>query len=60
MNLSPAPFGLEDLILRAPVPQAATAVLPAAPRVGPDRTECNYLVMFFVLGVFLLALMDSM
>jgi hypothetical protein len=27
---------------------------------GPDRTECNYLVMFFVLGVFLLALMDSM
>jgi hypothetical protein len=59
MNLSPAPFGLEDLILRAPVPQAATA-LPAAPRVGPDRTECNYLVMFFVLGVFLLALMDSM
>lgn len=56
MNLSPAPFGLEDLILRAPVPQAA----PVAPRVGPDRTECNYLVMFFVLGVFLLALMDSM
>lgn len=44
----------EPLILRAPVP-------PAPPtRPGPDRTECNYLVMFFVLGVFLLALMDSM
>jgi hypothetical protein len=59
MNLSPAPFGLDDLILRAPVPQGPLT-LPPAPRVGPDRTECNYLVMFFVLGVFLLALMDSM
>ena len=44
----------EPLILRAPVPA------PAYKTPGPDRTECNYLVMFFVLGVFLLALMDSM
>jgi hypothetical protein len=59
MNLSPAPFGgpgEADVILRAPVQK----MMMTAPVVGPDRTECNYLVMFFVLGVFLLALMDSM
>lgn len=52
MNLSPAPFGLEDEYLRAAPPAAIK-------RTGSDRTECNYLVMFFVLGVFLLAFMDS-
>jgi hypothetical protein len=25
-----------------------------------DNTECNYIVMFFVAGVFLLSLADSM
>lgn len=25
-----------------------------------DNTECNYIVMFFVAGVFLLGLVDSM
>lgn len=25
-----------------------------------DNTECNYIVMFFVAGVFLMNLMDSM
>ena len=56
MAISMAPIGewAEPLILRAPVPEP----MPRPP--GPDRTECNYLVMFFVLGVFLLALMDSM
>jgi len=56
MALCMAPLGDwdEPLILRAPVPA------PAPVRSGPDRTECNYLVMFFVLGVFLLALIDSM
>jgi hypothetical protein len=55
MALSMAPFGQDEgLILRAPVSSATSM------RSGPDRTECNYLVMFFVLGVFLLALMDSM
>jgi hypothetical protein len=52
MVLSMAPFGSDEpLIVRAPLPSA---------RPGTDRTECNHLVMFFVLGVFLLALMDSM
>jgi len=56
MALCMAPLGDwdEPLILRAPVPSPVTISS------GPDRTECNYLVMFFVLGVFLLALIDSM
>jgi hypothetical protein len=55
MNLSPAPFGLEDTILRAVPPAQIKGAGPG----GSDRTECNYLVMFFVLGVFMLAFMDS-
>jgi hypothetical protein len=56
MNLSPAPFGLDEMTAALP-PSAQRA--PIKPATGPDRTECNYLVMFFVLGVFLLAFMDS-
>lgn len=26
----------------------------------PEGTECNYLVMFFVAGVFIIAFMDGM
>lgn len=52
MQLTPAPLGEDETILR--VSPAKTG--PA----GSDRTECNYLVMFFVLGVFLLAFMDSL
>jgi hypothetical protein len=26
----------------------------------PDATECNYLVMFFVIGIFAIALADTM
>jgi hypothetical protein len=57
MNLSPAPFGLDELTT-APLPPSAPRT-PIKVATGPDRTECNYLVMFFVLGVFLLAFMDS-
>jgi hypothetical protein len=28
--------------------------------VPPPDTECNYLVMFFVIGVFFMAIMDGM
>jgi len=56
MNLSPAPFGLDELVAALP-PSAPKAPIKVV--TGPDRTECNYLVMFFVLGVFLLAFMDS-
>ena len=56
MNLSPAPFGLDELTAALP-PSAQREPIKMAS--GPDRTECNYLVMFFVLGIFLLAFMDS-
>lgn len=37
-------------------------VQPRARVVGPQvaNTECNYLVMFFVAGIFLMALADSL
>ena len=42
-------------------PQKQLPVLPSLPSLpGSDNTECNYLVMFFVAGVFLMALGDSM
>jgi hypothetical protein len=27
---------------------------------GPDVTECNYLILFFVIGIFLLTLVDAL
>lgn len=27
---------------------------------GPDVTECNYLIIFFVFGIFLLTLVDAL
>lgn len=52
----------------APFDDSAPGVPKAVPkellRRGPlpevDGTECNYLVMFFVGGVFLMALVDTM
>jgi hypothetical protein len=32
----------------------------AGVNVPPPDTECNYLVMFFVVGVFFMAIMDGM
>jgi hypothetical protein len=32
--------------------------VPSSP-IRTDRTECNYLVMFFVLGVVLIAISDN-
>lgn len=56
MNLNPAPFGGDtDSIIRVAPPAPIKGTGPT----GSDRTECNYLVMFFVLGVFMLAFMDS-
>jgi hypothetical protein len=49
--LSFAPFGADE-------PPRRTAALAAPPR-PPPGTECNYLVMFFVAGVFLMALVDN-
>jgi len=60
MGVPMAPFGPPVTI--PPVyrePQTKEEIkLPELP--GSDNTECNYLVMFFVAGVFLLGLGDSM
>lgn len=39
-------------------PPSAPQRLMALP--APESTECNWLVMFFVVGVFALALSDSL
>lgn len=55
MGVAYAPF--EDLV-PPPVP-SFRPVVQAPPSFERDATECNYLVMFFVAGVFLIALADS-
>jgi hypothetical protein len=55
MGVAYAPF---DDPVPPPVPSfRSTAAAP--PSFERDATECNYLVMFFVAGVFLMALADS-
>lgn len=56
MGLSYAPF--EDLA--APRPPSYIPVQQKVTLPEQDATECNWLVMFFVVGVFALALADSM
>jgi hypothetical protein len=62
MSISYAPFGDEEV----PVEKPPIKVQPVPKKkrsqqslLGKDDTECNYLVMFFVLGVCLLAITDS-
>lgn len=57
MGVAYAPF--DD-----PVPPPVPSFRPGAPALAApsferDATECNYLVMFFVAGIFLMALADS-
>lgn len=40
-------------------PPVQMMMMPQSP-IKTDRTECNYLVMFFVMGVVLLGISDSM
>jgi hypothetical protein len=58
MALAYAPF--EDPI--APKPPSAITVSQTFKGKVPvsDNTECNYIVMFFVAGVFLLGIADAM
>lgn len=55
MAVAFAPFEDEA----APKPPSIAPVLNKALPVS-DNTECNYIVMFFVAGVFLLGIVDSM
>ena len=59
MGLSYAPF--EDLAAPRPpsyIPEPLQIQKINLPE--QDSTECNWLVMFFVIGVFAIALTDSM
>lgn len=51
-GLSFAPFDIE------PGP-SFQMVIPSSP-IKTDRTECNYLVMFFVAGVVILGISDAL
>jgi len=52
---------LEDL--EPPARQQQTVVKPKAeeakPEIGLEETECNYVVMAFIVGVLFLAVSDS-
>lgn len=54
MGVAYAPFGIDE---HEP-PSLVRAQKPAAHRVvvRSDTTECNYLVLFFIVGVFLLSI----
>ncbi len=57
MMISFSPFEPE------PVPLDSTAEpiskIPPTSSLNTEDTECNYLVMFFITGVFILACVDS-
>jgi len=62
MSISYAPFGDEEVPVEKPPVQVQSIPKkkkrPEQSFLGKDDTECNYLVMFFVIGVCLLAITD--
>ena len=65
--ISYAPFGDDEVKVSQQVPaRQRKKSSPTKDRrtldefLGDDNTECNYLVMFFVLGVCILAITDSL
>jgi len=56
MAVAFAPFDESDALVARP-PRVA---VNKGPIPDSDNTECNYIVMFFVAGVFVLGLVDSM
>lgn len=56
LALSMCPLEEEAPPRRAVVPQKQTTVL----MVEEGETECNYVVLFFIIGVIVLALLDAM
>lgn len=56
MAVAFAPFD-DEVIKKPPIVKVAVnkGILPVS-----DNTECNYIVMLFVAGVFLLGIVDSM
>jgi hypothetical protein len=56
MGLAYAP--IDDIL--ADKPPVYKRDMPPIQKPVMDNTECNYIVMFFVAGVFLMGFMDSM
>jgi len=60
MGVAYAPFGEDDHLIVTP--QKRRVPVTRRERVGlftgPDATECNYLIMFFIFGSFLLVLLQ--
>jgi hypothetical protein len=56
MAVAFAPFEDEA----APKPPLAQEIIINKALPVSDNTECNYIVMFFVAGVFLLGIVDAM
>ena len=50
---------LEDITPQVK-PQQRVDVAPSVQKLNKEDTECNYLVMFFVIGVLFLAVTDNM
>ena len=59
MAVAYAPFG-EDVPLAPTPPKVVAQTFKGGALPVSDNTECNYIVMFFVVGVFLLGIADSM
>ncbi len=66
--ISYAPFGDDEVKVLPQVPTRHNNKKTSSKKLrrslddflGDDNTECNYLVMFFVLGVCVLAITDSL
>jgi len=56
MGLAYCPIDQQDW---DPQPPVYKRDLPIIQKPAMDDTECNYVVMFFVAGVFLMGLVDS-
>ena len=59
MGVSYAPFGDDEFPLVVTPQKAPVRARIVRRDIGPDSTECNHLILFFVLGVFLLSLLDG-
>jgi hypothetical protein len=58
MALSMCPLEEEAPIVRAP-PQKQDKNPPRAVPTMEEETECNYVILFFIVGVIVLALLDA-
>lgn len=51
-------IGYSPIDFYEPVPAQVQVQAPEQPRKIPKISECNYIVMFFIIGVILLAITD--